>query len=343
MPIFKDILDTIKDGEFSGEMLDLTPRVCKQKLTDPDVIALAAVLKSYPRIKKVNLSYNNITDSGAEAIAMVTTVEELDFSNDLPGYDEAPNIITGRGAAALAKANLKKLILSGNPVGDAGISALAFSKTLLVLDLRDCAVTGAGVSAFFLNNTHVLNLNLASNQVYSGCLEMIAMNHVIQALDLSYCFINSSGAEFLSRNDSLVELQLANNDVGASGVQALAGHPRLRILNLYECNLDDSAMPGFATNTTLTDLNLSSNRMTTQGLEFLCQNKTLRILDLSRNDIEFGANELTHLAGMPSLTHICARNNRLNSEINQESFLRYFGTSTSVEVADCIIYCELTH
>lgn len=342
MSAFRDILESIKRGQFSGEALNLSSDVCGQRLTDSEVKELVPVLKAHPEIKTVNLSYNSITDTGVQALAVVTTLEALDFSNILSGYDESPNVITAAGASVLAIMNLKRLALHNNPIGDKGLEALALSDTLLELNVSNCEVSGTGVSVFFSHNTSVISLNLASNYLQGECLQSLAMNHVIQVLDLSHCFIDEIGAEFFSRNDSLIELQLSHNEIGAIGAQALARHPRLQILNLYECQLDDDAISGFASNQSLTNLCLSSNKITAQGLEALCKNKTLKELNVAGNQIAFDCNTLKHFAHMSSLTYICAHDNHLSTALSQEFFSSYLDASTSVKRADFDSYSPST-
>ena len=253
MTISVEKLEEIKNSR--EESLVLSGQV----LDDEDVIRIATILKKNPFIKKVDFSYNNIGNAGAVAIAEVETLEELDFHNGLSGYDDYENHIGPSGIKSLASSTLKKLNLSGNPVGNDGIVYLANNSTIVELIVDDCEISSKGIKEFFKINTTTKKASFRVNNIGDDGLSTIHLNHTIEELDLSLCGISDLGAQFIAANDSLIHLQLNENKIQNTGALALAKHKKLSNLDVGGCEIGDIGAQGLAENKTFLYLNLHGN------------------------------------------------------------------------------------
>ncbi|XP_077086520.1 NLR family CARD domain-containing protein 3-like isoform X2 [Siphateles boraxobius] len=139
--------------------------------------ALASALRSNPsHLRKLNLSYNKLGDSGVKLFSAVLEnphckLEKLWF------YDCG---VTDEGCAALASAlrsnpsHLRKLDLSENKLGDSGVKLFSavLANPLCKLEelwLSDCGVTDEGcaalASALRSNPSHLRKLDLHTNKL----------------------------------------------------------------------------------------------------------------------------------------------------------------------------------
>src|SRR6185312_1087633 len=135
-----------------------------------DAITLIDVLESNPSVNSLILSYNQIGDAGATALA-----KALESNSSLISLDLGSNQIGDAGATALAKAlesnsSLTSLNLWSNQIGHAGATALAkalesnFSLTSLNLSLNQIGDAGATALAKALeSNSSLTSLKLDYN------------------------------------------------------------------------------------------------------------------------------------------------------------------------------------
>jgi len=214
---FANILTDIEQGTFKEEYLDFLG----EDIDDEKAIKLAQALMYNPYIKRINLSNKNIGDEGAKALAAVKTIQELDLSNGLSGYDEYENHITAIGVQALANSNLKKLLLNGNPIGNKGIKLLAKNKTIIDLEVSDCDITNEGAAELFSINTAIQNLNLRANNIDDNSLIAICLNKTLLYLDLSCCQITNHGLELLAQNNCIKNINLNDNKITNEGIKVL--------------------------------------------------------------------------------------------------------------------------
>src|SRR5262249_8078548 len=96
-----------------------------------------AVLKSWKRIRRLNLRGTKITDSTLELLNGLTSLEALDV-----GFAQ----VTDSGVTKLtALSNLKELSIGGNKLTDAGLQALRQMPAITVLDLSGSQRTDSGL------------------------------------------------------------------------------------------------------------------------------------------------------------------------------------------------------
>ena len=191
MPISENLLTSIKNGKFKGDL-----NLCNKAIDDADATKLALALKENPYVTCLHLRNQNIGDIGIKAISEVTTIEELDVGNGADDYsEEFGNRITSVGAEALSKSCLKKLNISGNSIGDSGIKFLAESQTIVELIAEDCEISSVGAVSLFTRNALIKKLDLSDNPIGDEGISSISLNHKIEELNLSNCSITGNGSD----------------------------------------------------------------------------------------------------------------------------------------------------
>lgn len=130
-----------------------------------------------PHLKKINFSYNRISDSGARAIARLLTDPTSRAIHTIHTVALARNKIHNRGGKALAWALTKNRHLThldlrlnrmGDPAGRDFAHALAKNSSLLVLLLganRLTESTAFVINKMLFHNTTLKELDLSSNDL----------------------------------------------------------------------------------------------------------------------------------------------------------------------------------
>jgi Leucine-rich repeat (LRR) protein len=171
------------------------------------------------RLRRLDLSFNDIESGGAEALAFAESLSSLVSLN------LSANRIDAAGAVALADSphfgTVEELTLATNPIGDCGAVALlrgeAFG-SLQRLDISNCRLTDDGVAG------------LCATGALGG----------LRALSLAWNPCGDAAAHALARCPDLAglrELDLTGTRLGFAGAIALAESPHLvnlRLLTLGE-------------------------------------------------------------------------------------------------------------
>ncbi|XP_076126817.1 uncharacterized protein LOC143106430 [Alosa pseudoharengus] len=212
-------------------------------LTESSCAGLASVLtKASSKLKDLDLSDNNIGDSGVQALCCGlgnpnSALETLSLSYCSIGEE---------GFRALASAlrsnpsHMRELQLSGNKAGNSGVKHLSSlledpNCKLETLHLSYCSIGEEGfralASALRSNPSHMRELQLSFNKAGdSGVKHLSSLledpNCKLEKLELSDCSITEKGyaslASVLRENPKyLRELDLRGNDPGKSGVKLL--------------------------------------------------------------------------------------------------------------------------
>ena len=304
----------------------------RAKIDNKEIDQLSQALSVNTELTHLNLSGNEIGESGAQLLS-----EALSVNTKLTHLNLSGNQIGKSGAQLLSKAlsvntELTHLNLSGNQIGKSGAQflsdALFDNTTLTHLNLDDNLVGPDGVAYLSLAlvfNTTLTYLNLDGNlaQAFGATYLSRALSRNTTALtdlNLARNEIDDSVANSLSRalsvNTTLTYLNLSGNKIGTPGAtclsRALLGNTTLTDLNLSGNKIDTSGATylywALLQNTTLTGLNLSGNKIGTPGtatsvFQVLSRNTTLTYLNLSGNIIhDFYAPPLRVF--FVSLTHL---------------------------------------
>ncbi|PRP77496.1 hypothetical protein PROFUN_14208 [Planoprotostelium fungivorum] len=178
-------------------------RLDKMGLKDEDAFKIAKVIAKSTPLKLLSLSHNQITESGAIALATSLTGNQ----------------------------NLAAFHIDGNAIGDGGAAAFAGCLTgndfLRILHINDCKIEQRGVAALAgaLHTNRVLESlglsgSLFGDQGAALLAEALKANGTLRSLSLSNCNITEEGAKLLldvirdSKHLSLRSLNLDGNQIG---------------------------------------------------------------------------------------------------------------------------------
>lgn len=252
MPIDQKLLSNIQFNHFKKQMLYLG----EKDLKDEDIFLLVEALKCNNYIKQLNLENNYISSLGAQSLATLTTLEELDVSE---------NNIELKGAIALSKSHLKKLNISSNPIGE-GITAFASSPFLIELNAEACHyLTDKGVEQLFSSKS-IKELNLSANQLSGKCLKGLISNTVLETLDFSSNNVEEKDCYFyIAQNNTLKQLTLARTFIEDEEAVFLSKSNSLENLFLRGCFIKDEGALALSKNNHLKKLSLFNNQITEAG------------------------------------------------------------------------------
>ncbi|XP_048015710.1 NACHT, LRR and PYD domains-containing protein 3-like [Megalobrama amblycephala] len=244
-------------------------------ITEKGCAVLSAVLPSISNLRELDLSHNNLQDSGVEILCIGLKRSHYDLNKlmrSLGSHECEPNLnFVVLPTAGLQDTNCR----------------------LESLNLKECGVTEAGCvflsSAFSLNPSHLKVLDLSWNNIGDSgvkhlCAALEKFQCALETLKLSTCKINAEGFESLSSalrsNTHLRELDLGNNRPGDQGVELLSAvlrdqNCRLKTLRLDKCGVTEKSCTALASalssqTSSLTDLDLSINDLQDSGVKKLC-------------------------------------------------------------------------
>jgi uncharacterized protein (TIGR02996 family) len=278
----------------------------KNDLQDEGIAALAAS-PTLRNLRQLNLRNNWLTVTGATALAgspYLTRLVELDLGDTIALDDKA--LVALAHSSNLA--GLRRLVLSGNKIGNKGIAALAESPHvagLRSLVLHDNRIGGPGAAAL-AGSPHLSglgSLELGNNPIGDrGVAALIASPYLtgLWNFDLMECGIGARGLRGLPSSSAwrnVENLMLDQNRLGDAGVQFVA----------------DALLSA------LRRLGLCQNQVGDRGAEALARSPHLTglvQLDLWQNDIgTAGARALLALSRLPGLTSLSLTDNRLGRKV----------------------------
>ncbi|XP_055053298.2 protein NLRC3 [Misgurnus anguillicaudatus] len=263
--------------------------------------ALSSALRSNPsHLRELNLSQNNLGDSGVKLISDV--LKNPDCKLEKLWLNSCN--ITAEGCVALSSAlrsnpsHLRELSLSKNRLRYSGVKPISDVLKnphckLEKLTLSYCCVTPEGcvalTSALESNPSHLTHLDLSKNVIGDSGVKLISNvlknpECKLDKLALSGCKITAEGCVALSSaltsNPShLRDLHLSNNNLGNSGVKLISDvlenpHCKLEILELYLCDItvEGCAVLSYALISNpshLRHLNLSQNDLGNSGVKLI--------------------------------------------------------------------------
>jgi Leucine-rich repeat (LRR) protein len=311
---FKKVCEDITAGTYKDASV-----VCREAgIKDEEVGLLVKALSASPHtVKRVDLSYNNITDEGAAKLAKIA-LEELNV---------AANNITHRGAQALSLAPVSSLDLSANPLGVKG--ARAFHRTLHIkkLALSECAIGDDG-AALVLQNYRLKSLDLSTNGLTDEMFMMaVSLSHNrewrparLEELNVSQNEFTSRGAQYfvnlMMHPDSPLrrakKVDFSSNKLGDEGAIVLA-QSGIPCLGLMQNGITRLGFLEIIKQTHIQEVNLFNNRISfnEDDLKFP-QNTSLISLDLGSNQLDDKAKTvLKAIASIPTLGILGLTGNRI--------------------------------
>lgn len=246
---FIQLLKDIKNQVIQEKSLEIIVRNVNGDLIDEDTIiidnvraiALAEALKFNPYITHLNLNHNDIGDTGAIALAEITTLKKIELYGNQIGVN---------GAVALIRNNLENLVLGGNILHHYNISetlelveALINNHTIKNLDFECCLFSDQLVNRLITGNDTLTTINLSYNNLTDAALESIHLNKSLKTLHLAHNNITDIAIGYIVNNTNLVYINLAHNNITINGAQQFIGSNLSRvefvndIISIREVNL----------------------------------------------------------------------------------------------------------
>ena len=238
-------------------------------------------------IKSIDLSFNDITDIGAESIARY-----LSQSKHIQVLFLSGNSISSKGFQYIANSlrinqSLIELDLTGNAGRNKGIIALAEAldnnNYMKSITLSGCKIQNDGIQRLCKTlgiNHNIISINVSSNNIGdNGANEIskaMSINKMIESLNISFNNITHIGMRYLGNSlinyKSLKKLGLDNNKLRDKG--------SIHFSKIY-LTMD------------LKDLNIGFNEIGVDGviplLQAIASHMTLNVLSLSGNNIDYNA------------------------------------------------------
>ena len=250
---------------------------------------LAKFLSKNSKLQELNLSHNDIQESGINTILFTikfSNLTKLNISNNNANLGSTIEVFSH-------PTQLEELDLSYNKLNNAADIVLFFSKTKnLFVNLIKLNISGIfheinveackALANVFSQSEYLKELNLSNNNLHSEAINVICSEVATSSLiklNVSYNNITYQAAgqiaTILSKNTKLKELDLSHNNLKSAGA--------VRI-----CWTD---------NTELINFNISHNSIKVEAADhiasFLSRNTKLEILDLRCNDLqESGCNKI---------------------------------------------------
>ncbi|CAM4659040.1 unnamed protein product [Leuciscus chuanchicus] len=237
-------------------------------LTDKSCSSLAKALDSDNNLEELNMSNNNLQDSGL--IHLCSGLKSVKCKLEILRLSQCA--VTEESCSALASvlssdsSSLKYLDLSNNNLKDSGVKlfsdGLKENCKLEKLRLSDCSISEEGykalASALRSNPSHLIELDLTGNDPgQSGVKELSDLlqdpNCHLKTLRLNNNSITEEGCSALTSafNSNLIELDLSGNKLGNSGIMSICpllenAQCRLEKLKLSDCRITEEGYKALA-------------------------------------------------------------------------------------------------
>lgn len=243
---FDDLIKKIEDRSFNKATLNIDIDVLNEdrvetELTAEQIILLAAALKTNPTITYLSLYGNKIDDDSAIVLASISTLKKLDLSY---------NDITHIGAMALAKCPLERLNLSENNIYykeeyntqfKEMIEDFGNNKTIKKLMLFRNTIPSTMLGELIGKNRSIEELYIGEAQypfsLTDDVLKFIGQNAVLDTLYLFETEITNKGISYLGQNKSIKKLHIDKSSINDIGVSLLCQYSNLKDLYLKDSDL----------------------------------------------------------------------------------------------------------
>jgi WD40 repeat protein len=204
--------------------VEFRPNVTK-KARDGDL----ALLVNFPRLRKVALPSQPITDAGLANLHVLADLEELDLNWTKVSAPQVVRLIKDRK-------RLRRLELSGVDIRDDDLEALKNLTDLELLNLRSTLITDNGVARLAsLGNLEVLNISTDRGRITDEALLALKPLTHLEDLDLDRTAITDAGLAHLKGMRNLRRLQFAHTAISDGGLEHLQG-----LANLCHLNCDST-------------------------------------------------------------------------------------------------------
>lgn len=227
---FTQLLEDIRNQVITTEELAILVRNSSGDLINEDTIIiddekailLVEALKYNSYIIHLDLSFNDIGDEGAIALAGLNTLKSLKL---------AGNWIKLTGGIALVKSNLEYLSLEANSLHNDSnyenkvelIDALINNHTIKDLSFECCLFSDELINKLIKENNTLTILGLSQNNLTDAAIQSISINHTLKELHLSDNNITNVGIDYILGNTYLSYINLAHTNITMDGAKKFIG------------------------------------------------------------------------------------------------------------------------
>lgn len=239
-----------------GKLADLEDLyAAKSKIGADDLTAVAAL----PKLGRVDLKGSTAGDDAIKPLAASKSLKRLFL---------ADTQVTFEGVAVTGWADLEFLDLSGAPVTDAGLKALAGLPKIEELLLDGTQVTDAGLASLSGLKT-LKRLRLARTPVTGRGLDALAKLPALEELWLAGKSIDDAGFRRVGSLAALKKLDLADAAVTDAGMKAVLGLAALEQFDITRTPLTDAAARDLAKLKGLKQVTFARTKVTKSGADAL--------------------------------------------------------------------------
>ncbi|XP_076153133.1 uncharacterized protein LOC143136317 isoform X2 [Alosa pseudoharengus] len=335
----------LSKGVFSPHCKLQTLRLAECKLSEKSCGIVAAVLQSPNSLLELDLSHNDLADSGVQLLSKGLSsphckLQILRLSKC--GISDEDYVCLAL-ALMLNPSCVKELDVNNNHSGGSAQKLLSATledphRKVEALQLVECTLTEKtfeSVATVLQSSNSLIELDLSQIDLGDSGVQLLSKGlsspHCkLQTLRLDDCKLTDTLCEIvasvLQSPNSLLHLNFSNNDLGDSGVQLLSKgvfspHCKLQTLRLAECKLSEKSCgivaailqsPNF-----LIELDLSHNDLRDSGVQLLskglsspnCKLQTLRLSKCGISDEGYVCLALTLMINPSSVKELDVNNN----------------------------------
>lgn len=222
-------------------------------------LAAVEIIKSLTHLEDLTLDGDIVKGQDLEALHCLETLKQLDLSST---HSNIPRIkrlgfLADDDLAPLERAKkLRKLVLSDQPIGDAGLAHFRNCLEMEVLDLEKTNVGDQGL-VYLSEMTKLTNLYIKHSR------------------------LTDAGLKHLRKLDDLANLSLSGNAITGEGLAEIGPKPKLSIFTANETNFTDASLRHLKLFEKLEYLEISETKVTGTGLSNLKDLKKLMGVVLS--------------------------------------------------------------
>ncbi|XP_035665034.1 protein NLRC5-like [Branchiostoma floridae] len=237
--ISDDLVSLLSNRENASQTLEEID-LSRSDLTDEAGPGLVQILGSCQKLKKVNLSFNKLSDRG-DFLPPLPNLEEIDLSHNAISDEAVPGLAEGFGSCQ----NLKHVHFSNNKISNEGALLLLLQDQCKRVQVETAGNNISDDLVSLLSNRENASQTLEeidlsrsdlTDEAGPGLVQILGSCQKLKKVNLSFNKLSDRG-DFLPPLPNLEEIDLSHNAISDEAVPGLAkgltSCPNLRTVNLF--------------------------------------------------------------------------------------------------------------